>query len=158
MPPQIYSGVHEAHCLHQEEVTRHPQEYIQGHTKLIAYTLTKHDPEVCCLLAFGTSTLLYAAKILATVEWGIQHWKIKEPNPVPPVPKWLCTVELMQSMTPLRGELPLPSPGIHMTDICVQSPAIWSWMAILLQCWQDHITAPLYGGRVRKPARLQTPS
>ena len=53
----------------KEEVMRCPHEYIQGHTKLITYTLTKHDPEVHCLLVFGTSALLYAAEILATVEW-----------------------------------------------------------------------------------------
>ena len=98
---------------------RCPLEYIQGHMKLITYTLTKHDMEVRCLLAFGTSALLYAAEVLATIEWGTQHWKMKEPNPVPPVPKWLCTIEAMQMTTPLRGELPLSSPGMHMTDICV---------------------------------------
>ena len=98
---------------------RCPHEYIRGCTKLIAYTLTKHDPEVHCLLAFGTSALLYVAEILVTMERGTQHWKMKEPNPVLPVPKWFCMVELMQSTMPLRGELPLPSPGIHMTDIRV---------------------------------------
>ena len=88
------------------------------------------------------------------MEWGTQHWKMKEPNPVPQVPKWLCMVELMQLMPPLRGELPLPSPGIHMMDICVQCSAIWSWLSMLLQYWQDHITTPLYGGRVRKASKL----
>ena len=79
---------------------------------------------------------------------------MKEPHPVPPVPKWLCMTELMQTTTPLRRELPLPSPSVHMMDICVQSPAIWSWMATLLQYWQDHISAPLYGRRVRKASKL----
>ena len=122
--------------------------------KLITYTLTKHDTEVWCLLVFSTSTLLYAAKILATIEWGTQHWKMKEPNPVLPVPKWLWTIETMQTMTPLRGELPLPSPSMHMMDIHVWSPAIWSWMAMLLQYWQDHFSAALYGRRVRKASQL----
>ena len=29
----------------------------------------------------------------------------------------------------------------------VRCPAMWSWMAILLQYWQDHMTPHLYGGR-----------
>ena len=103
----------------KEDVTRHPHEYIHRCTKLITYTLTKCDPEIHCLLVFGTSALLYVAEILATVEWGTQNWKMKEPHPVLPVSKWLCTVELMQTTTALREELLLPFPGIHMTDICV---------------------------------------
>ena len=98
---------------------RHPHEYMCTCTKLIAYTLTKQDPAVRCLLTFGTGALLYATEILATIEWGTQHWKMEEPHPVPPVLKWLCTPQLTQSMMPLRGELLLPSPGIHMTDIRV---------------------------------------
>ena len=138
----------------KEEVTRRPHLYICGCTKLITYTLTKSDLVVQCLLAFGTSALLYAVEILVTIEWGTQHWKMEEPFPVPPVPKWLCTPQLMQSMMPLRGELPLPLPGVHMTDILVRSPAVWSWMAMLLQYWQDHISTPLYSSWVREASEL----
>ena len=53
-----------------------------------------------------------------------------------------------------QGELPLPSPAIHSRDIHVQGPTLWSWMAMLLQYWQDHISMPLYGGRVRKASEL----
>ena len=34
----------------------------------------------------------------------------------------------------------------HFEDIRVRCPAIWSWMAVLLQYWQDHMTPHLYGG------------
>ena len=111
------------------------KKYIRGHAKNIAYTLTRQDETVKCLLAFGTGALWYMAKILATIVWGMQHWKMEEPFPVPPIPKWLCMPELSQTTMPLRGELLLPSPAIHSRDICVQGPALWSRMAVLLQYW-----------------------
>ena len=115
-------------------------------------TLTCQDDQVKCLAVFGSNALKYAAEILATIEWGTQHWKLQEPFPVLPVPKWLCTPEQMQRMMPLRGELPLPSRVIHLRDIYVWGPALWAWMAILLQYWQDHVSAPLYGGESGRPA------
>ena len=138
----------------KEEVMRWPHKYICGRAKNIAYTFTCPDEMVKCLLAFGTGALRYAGKILATIEWGMQHWKMEEPFPVLPIPKWLCTPELTQTTTPLRGELSLPSPAIHLRDIYVRGPALWSWMAVLMQYWQDHISVPLYGGRVRKASEL----
>ena len=39
--------------------------------------------------------------------------------------------------------------GSHIEDIGVRCPAMWSWMAVLLQYWQDHMTPCLYGGRFR---------
>ena len=120
----------------------------------IAYTLTHHDESVKCLLAFGTSALWYATEILATIEWGMQHWKMEEPFPVPPIPKWLSMPGLTQTTMPLRGELPLPSPVIHLRDIHFWGPTLWAWIAVLLQYWQDHISVPLYSGRVRKASEL----
>ena len=51
---------------------------------------------------------------------------------VPLVPKWFCTPEMMQTMMPLREELPLIPPGTHYKDIRVRCPAVWAWMAMLL--------------------------
>ena len=51
-------------------------------------------------------------------------------------------------------ELPLPSPAIHVRDICVRGPTLWAWMAILLQYWQDHICKSLYDGWVRPVSEL----
>ena len=109
---------------------------------------------VKCLLAFGTGALQYEAEILATIKWGMQHWKMEEPFPVLPILKRLCTPELTQTTMPLSGELLLPSPAIHLRDIHVRGPALWSWMAVLLQYWQDHISVSLYGGRVRMSSEL----
>ena len=52
---------------------------------------------------------------------------------MPEVLSWLRTVEAMQTMTPLRGELPLSPAGIGMTNIWFRSPATWGWVCVLLQ-------------------------
>ena len=50
-------------------------------------------------------------------------------------------------MTSLRGELLLIPSGAHLKDIRIRSPAMWAWIAVLLQYWQDHMSRQLYGGR-----------
>ena len=62
--------------------------------------------------------------------------------------------EFTQTTTPLRGELPLIPTGGHFEDIRVRCLAMWSWMAVLLQYWQDHMTPHLYGGRFRRISDL----
>ena len=130
----------------KEEVVKQPQGYIQGCAKHIARTLTPNHEAVKCLMAFGENALKYAVEVLATIEWGTQHWKLQESFPVPLVPRWLQMLELIQTTTPLRGELPLIPSGTHLEDIRICSPALWVLMAILLQYWQDHMTGHLYGG------------
>ena len=126
-------------------MTKDPRGYIQGRAKHIAHSLTPNHKVVKCLMAFGENALKYAAEVLATIEWGTQHWKLQESFPVPLVPRWLHMLELIQTMMPLRGELPLIPPGAHLEDIRICSPALWAWMAVLLQYWQDHMTGHLYG-------------
>ena len=100
---------------------------------VIFCTLAPDHEAVKCLMAFGEKAQKYTAKVLAMIEWGTQHWKLQEPFPVPLVPNWLCSPKMIQTMTPLRGELPLISPGTHYEDIRVCCPAMWAWMVILLQ-------------------------
>ena len=109
---------------------------------------------VKCLSVFGNQAQKFAAKILATVEWGTQHWKLQESFPVPVVPKWLCMLEFVQTTMPVWGELPLVPLCTHYEDIRVRCPAMWAWMAVLLQFWQDHMTRHLYGGRFRQVSNL----
>ena len=142
----------------KEEVIQRPQGYIQRRAKHIIRTLIPDHEAVKCLVAFGENAMKYAAEILATVEWGTQHWKLQESFPVPPVPRWLWTLELMQTTTPLPGELPLIPTGAHFEDICVCSPALWAWIAVLLQYWQDHMSIQLYGGRFRPASDLANTS
>ena len=130
----------------KEEVVKHAQSYIWRHTLAIGCTLAPDHEAVKCLSAFGDQAQKFAAEILATIEWGTQHWKLQESFPVPLVPKWLCMMEYVQMMTPMWGELPLVPPGTHYEDIRVRCPAVWAWMAVLLQFWQDHMTCHLYGG------------
>ena len=44
--------------------------------------------------------------------------------------------------------------GGHFEDIHMHCPAMWSWMAVLLQYWQDHMTPHLYGGRFHRISDL----
>ena len=131
----------------KDEIVKHAQSYIRGHAMVICRTLTPDHEAVKCLLAFGGQAQKFAAEILATIEWGTQHWKLQEPFPVHLVPKWLRTPKFTQTTKPPRGELPLIPTGAHFEDIHVCCPAVWSWMAVLLQYWQDHMTRHLYRGR-----------
>ena len=138
----------------KEEVVKQLQGYIQRRAKHIARTLTPNHEAVKCLMAFGENALKYAMEVLATIEWGTQHWKLQEYFPVPPVPRWLHTPKLTQTMTPLRGELPLIPTGVHLEDIRIPSPSLWAWIALLLQYWQDHMTKELYRGHFRQASDL----
>ena len=133
---------------------KQPQGYIQRHAKHIPHSLTPDHEAVKCLVTFGENTLKYAAEVLATIEWGTQHWKLQESFPVPYMPRWLRTPELMQTTMPLRGELLLIPSSTHLEDIRIHSPATWAWIAILLQYWQDHMSRHFYGGCFRHASDL----
>ena len=111
---------------------KQPQGYITRCAKHMACSLTPDHEGVKCLVAFGENALKYAAEILATIEWGTQHWKLQESFPVPYMPRWLRMPELMQTTMPLRGELSLIPSGAHLEDIRIYSPATWAWIAVLL--------------------------
>ena len=130
----------------KDEVVKNAQSYIRRRATIIFRTLSPDHEAVKCLSAFGDQAQKFAAEVLATIEWGTQHWKLQETFPVPVIPRWLRTPEFTQTTTPLRGELPLMPMGGHFKDIHVRCPAMWSWMTILLQYWQDHMTPHLYGG------------
>ena len=138
----------------KEKVVKHTQSYIRRCTLAIGRTLAPDHEAIKCLLAFGDQAQKFAAKILATIEWGTQHWKLQESFPVPLVPKWLHTLEYIQTMMPMQGELPLVPLGAHYEDIHVCCPAVWAWMAMFLQFWQDHMTHHLYGGCFRQMSEL----
>ena len=87
----------------KEEVVKNTQSYIRGCTTVICRSLTPDHEAVKCLLAFGGKAQKFAAKVLATIEWGTQHWKLQEPFPVPLVPRWLRMPKFMQTMTPFEG-------------------------------------------------------
>ena len=117
------------------------QSYIWRRAQAIHHTLAPDHEAVKCLSAFGDQAQKFAAEILATIEW-----KLQESFPVPVVPKWLCMLEFIQTTMPVQGELPLVPPAAHYEDIHVRCPVVWAWMAMVLQCWQDHMTRHLYGG------------
>ena len=135
---------------------KHAQSYIRGCTMAICCSLALDHKAVKCLSVFGGKAQKFAAEILAMIEWGTQHWKLQEPFLVPLVPRWLHTPKLMQTMMLIRGELPLIPTGTDFKDIRVHCPAVWAWMAVLLQYWQDHTTRHLYGGRFHQTSDLAT--
>ena len=85
----------------KEEVVKHAQSYIRRHTLAIGCTLTLDHEAVKCLSAFGDQAQKFAAEILATIEWGTQHWKLQESFLEPLVPKWLRTLEYVQTTMPM---------------------------------------------------------
>ena len=131
----------------KDEVIKNAQSYIRRRATIIFHTLSPDHEAVKCLSVFGDQAQKFAAEVLAIIEWGTQHWKLQETFLVPVIPRWLRMPEFTQTTTPLRGELPLMPTGGHFEDIRVCCPAMWSWMAVLLQYWQDHMTPHLYGGR-----------
>ena len=91
----------------RDEVVKHPQNYIRRQIPAIYCTLGPDHEAVKCLSAFGDQAQKFAAEMLATVEWGTQHWSLQELFPVPVVPKWLRTIEYIQMTISVCGEMPL---------------------------------------------------
>ena len=102
------------------------QGYIQRRAKHIPHSLTPDHEAVKYLVAFGENALKYTTEVLATIEWGTQHWKLQESFLVPYMLRWLQTPELMQTTMPLRGELLLIPSDTHLEDIRIHSPATWA--------------------------------
>ena len=124
----------------KDEVVKNAQSYIRRRATIIFRALSPDHEAVKCLSAFGDKAQKFAVEVLAIIEWGTQHWKLQETFPVPVIPRWLRTPEFTQTMTLLRGELALMPMGGHIEDIRVRCPAMWSWMPVLLQYWQDHMS------------------
>ena len=101
----------------KDEVVKNAQSYIRRRATVIFHTLSPDHEAVKCLSVFSDQAQKFAAEVLATIEWGTQHWKLKETFPVPVIPKWLRMPEFTQTTTPLRGELPLMPMGGHFEDI-----------------------------------------
>ena len=73
----------------KDEVVKNAQSYIRRCATVIFHTLSPDQEAVKCLLAFGDQAQKFAAEVLATIEWGTQHWKLQEAFPVPVIPRWL---------------------------------------------------------------------
>ena len=73
----------------KDEVVKNAQSYIRRRATVIFRTLSPDHEAVKCLSVFGDQTQKFAAEVLATIEWGTQHWKLQEPFPVPVIPRWL---------------------------------------------------------------------
>ena len=101
----------------KEEVVKNAQSYIRRRATVIFHTVSPNHEAVKCLSAFGDQAQKFAAEVLAIIELGTQHWKLQESFSVPVIPRWPRMPEFTQTMTPLRGELPLMPTGSHFEDI-----------------------------------------
>ena len=87
----------------KDEVIKNAQSYIRRRATIIFRTLSPDHEAVKCLSVFGDQAQKFAVEVLATIEWGTEHWKLQETFPVPVIPRWLQTPEFTQTTTPLRG-------------------------------------------------------
>ena len=138
----------------RDKVVKHPQNYIRRRIPAIYCTLSPDHEAVKCLSAFRDQARKFAAEMLATIEWGTQHWSLQESFLVPIVPKWLHMIKYIQMTTPVCREMQLAPASTHYEDIQIRCPVVWSWMAVLLQFWQDHTTTHLFGGHFRQMSDL----
>ena len=73
----------------KDEVMNNSQSYIRRRAAVIFRTLSSNHEAVKCLSAFGDQAQKFAAEVLATIELGTQHRKLKEAFLVPVIPRWL---------------------------------------------------------------------
>ena len=103
---------------------------------------------------FGDNAAIYAAYILATLEWGQMYHHYGETNPVPILPEWLTTfIGVTRDLT-ISADLPRQCIHVGHQDVWLNSAATWQWMADLLQFWTDLSGTRLYGSVFHFPSAL----
>ena len=86
---------------------------------------------------FGDNAAIYAAYIMATLEWGRMYCHYRGRDMVPVLPEWLTTyIGVTKSLT---TNVDLPQKHVHIghPDIRLNSMVTWQWIADLLQFWTD---------------------
>ena len=75
----------------KQEVLTHSHSYISRHPHKIRGNLRPIDEEVWGFKVFGDNAAIYAAYILATLEWGQMYCHYRGRDTVPVLPEWLTT-------------------------------------------------------------------
>ena len=138
----------------KQEVLMHSCSYISRHAFEIRSTLWPKDEVVQGFKVFGDNTAIYAAYILATLEWGQMYHHYGGRGAVPVLPEWLTTyIGVTKSLT---TNTDLPRKHIHVgnPNIKLDSVATWQWMADLLQFWTDLSSPRLFGSIFHYPSAL----
>ena len=103
---------------------------------------------------FGDNAAIYAAYILATLEWGRMYRHYRGRDMVPVFPEWLTTyIGVTKSLT-TNADLPRKRVHVGNPNVRLNSVATWQWMADLLQFWTDLSSPRLFGGIFRYPSAL----
>ena len=103
---------------------------------------------------FGDTAAIYAAYIMATLEWGKMYCHYGGRDMVPVLPEWLTTyIGVTRSLT-TNADLPRKCIHVGHPDVRLNSVATWQWMADLLQFWSDLSGPRLFGSIFHYPSAL----
>ena len=138
----------------KQEVLMHSHSYISRHAREIRSTLRPMDEAVRGFKVFGDNTAIYAAYIMATLEWGRMYHHYGGRDAVPVLPEWLTTyIGVTKSLT-TKADLPRKRMHVGHPDVRLNSVATWQWMADLLQFWIDLSSLRLFGSIFCYPSAL----
>ena len=138
----------------KQEVLMHSHSYISRHAREIRSTLCPMDKAVRGFKVFGDNATIYAAYIMATLEWGKMYRHYGGRDTVPVLPEWLTTyIGVTKSLT-TNADLPRKCIHISHPDVWLNSVVTWQWMADLLQFWTDLSGPRLFGSIFCYPSAL----
>ena len=103
---------------------------------------------------FGDNAAIYAAYIMATLEWGKMYCHYGGRDAVPVLPEWLTTyIGVTKSLT-TNADLPQKCIHVGHPNVWVNSMATWQWMVDLLQFWTNLSSPRLFGSIFHYPSAL----
>ena len=140
--------------VEKQEVLSHSHRYVSHRAQEIKNELRPMDKVVRGFKVFGDNATIYAAYILATLEWGWMYRHYGKRDAVPILPEWLTT--FIGVTKDLTMSMDLPGQRVHVghQDVWLNSAATWQWMADLLQFWADLSGTRLYGSIFHYPSAL----
>ena len=104
------------------------------------------EEEVCGFRVFADNASIYAAYILATLEWGCMYCHYEGRDSVPILPEWLTTFIGGTKDSTTNADVPRKCVQVGHSDIQLNFVVTWQWMADLLQFWMDLSEPRLYSG------------
>ena len=140
--------------MEKQEVLSHGHRYVSRHAREIKNELRPMDEVVRGFRVFGDNTTIYAAYILATLEWGQMYRHYSGRDAVPILPEWLTTFIGVTKDLTINVDLPRQFVHVGHQDVWLNSAATWQWMADLLQFWTNLSSPRLYGSVFCYPSAL----
>ena len=138
----------------KQEVLTHSRSYISRRARGIRSTLHPMDEAVRGFKVFGDNAAIYAAYIMATLEWEKMYRHYGGRDAVPVLPEWLTTyIGVTKSLT-TNADLPRKCVHIGNPDVRLNFMVTWQWMADLLQFWTDLSGPRLFGSIFCYPSVL----